>query len=1642
MADALIDIAMQFKIADLESAMNDFKQITEGATISPKIKADRTLIMEQFKTIIEQAQKQMAAGTLDPASLGLPKLIANVETIYRNLAKNAGIILSKEFKDLTDKALQTSTEIDDLTSKLKGMEDEKKNLTSTKIIAQAKGDTGFTGAAVGGSSLEEAKKQLNQLNKIEEAGAKVPGLKKKILFYTRLVALFTQAKDKFKQYGNDSKIITTKLNKLKKEQVEIQEKLTIETQKNAGVENPEMQKLVGVVTKLTGVKVNALDVTKALTNETKKQNKASREAADGNNHEAKSLTQKATAAFSYYLVFNQLKRVFNDTLRTLKELDKAMTDAAIVTSMNRKEAWALLDSYQQLAKRTGLATSEIALTVTQFLRQGRTIKDAMELTEVAAKSAKVAGISASEAVNYLTSAVNGFNLAANQSEQIADKFAAIAARSATSFEELALAMSKVAPTAKSAGVSVDFMMGVIAKGIETTREAPENIGTAFKTIFARMREVTDLGRAMEDGMDLNRVEKALGSVGVPLRDVAGQFRNLETVLIEVGDKWETLTSVEQAYLATALAGSRQQPRLLAIFNDFARTKELIQISAEATGELANQHVQYMKGSEAALAILRTSWQEFTNSFIDIEIVIGLIQTFSSVLESATAVFQGLGNNTQWFTTILIGLGAAYALITSKKLIMIFVQKLQSIVTLAQVKTSKQLSAALKVNSKEFFKLTLIQQKQTMASLSGAITTKVLAKALLAKAAAALKAAAAMGLLLIKMLPLILAAAAVAGIIYLVSKRNEEAGRNAEYFAEKMAELNSEISKLTAREREIKKLTDRFEELSKKTALSVDQLREMQDIAKQLSSIEVEGETFNLTRQDITGKIVIDEKEYERYLEFIQNARETLIAESLVILQDALRTDFEGTLDNPTLMQTFRSFGLNIALAFVEGMDDASPDLVDRMTRAAQLAADTFKPIEGMREQFVVTRGMTGSNKSRFDTREQAERFQRLYGGTISTEQVEGGVDFDAHETFVEGILEGLETVYRDLDENISEIMEDDTIVDKKAEIFAAQADSYADALKAIQDQAITEGWTTEQLSQAISFLGATMQDEAVLNNLINERRIDAAVIAKMSVDLDIGQLEEVFDDMDDFLSKTRIVTVLSCGVNIPITVPRLTAQEQAVFKERFEGILGDLFSDSDTGVTAGFTAAKTYIDDLVAAGIMTAEEGRRYIISLSNQIKTISLEDSATLLKEQMELSKEMFDLSNRLGQGDFSSFAKMVETFGLDTTKAVLSKNTEALEDFFEEQNNMAKDRLRESIARIKGTAFALGRDMTPQELAQVEAYEIMIDYYDKLAVREQLRNFRLGEATNLLKRMNDVLSLQDKLSNLGFSGGIFDIFRDMADSYYEDGLGFLTTQVQADFANLADFMTQGGLFNPDDLGLGQAAIDNAIGSLNTLVDAVTDAYNRQRRVIEDRYKTELDAIKSSHSDRWATIDYTNKLAEAENRVLASRRLLMGLALSGVSKGVMDQTEADLKKLQQERQKIIEDQAVKKAEDQMKIDMDRELLAIQTELTTTLSTLGVNLQTYSNVLLQNTEPQVVLQTILSANSDTVGLNTEAIVESTATTGDLITSNGHVVDAINDLILVFRPGLTTPTGTPSNNTTGLERPTGKGGMDTTQFVGM
>jgi TP901 family phage tail tape measure protein len=643
---AAIDIGVKFSIQKLDEIVGGFNKLIEGLDFGKGFELDAQTIKAQFDIVKDQLGKALQTGELDVNSLNLPGLVRSLEGIAKQAAKAMG-------SELNDKALEPfkaeldtiGGEIDKKANKLKDITSQRRSISEEGVKKQTKEETGGGVSRVMFGSMAEAQ---GYLQKLKEAEKEDPGASQKrtelINFYQAYVKNLKKAEKARGDLNKQEEKIKGEIGKLKAKEEALllkikKESTGLDAQTPANIKN-----ILALTTQLREVYEKLRKTQKAGNDEKKKEIEGSKESTTANNNEAKSFASKAIAAGLYYTAINGVKKLMRESVQVVKELDKAMTDAAIVTDMNRQEAWKLLGTYQDLAKTTGLAVAEISGVVVEFLKQGRTLKEALELAEVAAKAAKVAGISANDAVNYLTAAVNGFGLAATDAVDIADKFSAIAAASASDFEELAIAMSKVAPVAKTAGVGVDFMMGVLAKGLETTREAPENIGTAFKTIFARMREVTDIGKATEDGMSLNRVEKALASINVPLRDVSGQFRNLEEVLIDVGDKWDTLTSIEQAYIATSLAGTRQQPRLLAIFNDFARTKELIELSSDSVGALQFQHIDYMDGMEAAMNQLQNSWQGFIMVLTDSDIIIGLIGGVTTAIEILSDVFQGLSDS--------------------------------------------------------------------------------------------------------------------------------------------------------------------------------------------------------------------------------------------------------------------------------------------------------------------------------------------------------------------------------------------------------------------------------------------------------------------------------------------------------------------------------------------------------------------------------------------------------------------------------------------------------------------------------------------------------------------------------------------------------------------------------------------------------------------------------------------------------------------------------------------------------------------------------------------------------------------------------------------------------------------------------------
>lgn len=347
-----------------------------------------------------------------------------------------------------------------------------------------------------------------------------------------------------------------------------------------------------------------------------------------------------------------LRNVVSNTFNDIKELDKSFANIAMVTDYSVGQMWESYDQYAEMANELGQSTKSVIEASGLFYQQGLDTADSLALTEDTMKLATLAGLDFAEATSQMTAALRGFHMEMNEGGRVTDVYSELAAKAAADVEGIAYAMSKTASIASSAGMEFETTSAFLTQMIETTQEAPENIGTAMKTIIARFTELKEnvAGTADSefDDLDYNKVDTALKSVGISLKDASGQFRNLDDVFLELSQKWNTLDRNSQRYIATIAAGSRQQSRFIAMMENYDRTMELVDTAYDSAGKSSEQFAKYQDTVEYKMNQLQNTWEQFRTQFFNSDF-------FKTVLDGFNAL---LGKINELSGGDLLALGAA------------------------------------------------------------------------------------------------------------------------------------------------------------------------------------------------------------------------------------------------------------------------------------------------------------------------------------------------------------------------------------------------------------------------------------------------------------------------------------------------------------------------------------------------------------------------------------------------------------------------------------------------------------------------------------------------------------------------------------------------------------------------------------------------------------------------------------------------------------------------------------------------------------------------------------------------------------------------------------------------------------------------
>ena len=351
-------------------------------------------------------------------------------------------------------------------------------------------------------------------------------------------------------------------------------------------------------------------------------------------------------------VFNNLTNSIQKAFDYTVKLDTSLNDIRIVTEKSAEEMDKFAIRANRVAKDLGRSTKDFTEASLIYYQQGLSDEEAQARATVTMKAANVTGQTGREVSEQLTAVWNGYKVTADEAELYVDKLAAVAAGTAADLEELSTGMSKVASAANLMGVDIDQLNAQLATIVSVTRQAPESVGVALKTIYSRM---SDIQSGLDDEITLGNYTKKMAQYGVNVLDANNNLRDMGDVIEEIGKKWNTMSREQQIALSQTMAGARQYNNLLSLFDNWDMYTDSLKMSEKAAGTLQEQQDIYMESTVAHLQKLRTETERTYDILFDQNAVNGMSDAMTGLLNIFNEWMAGVGGGLSSLTVLASGL---------------------------------------------------------------------------------------------------------------------------------------------------------------------------------------------------------------------------------------------------------------------------------------------------------------------------------------------------------------------------------------------------------------------------------------------------------------------------------------------------------------------------------------------------------------------------------------------------------------------------------------------------------------------------------------------------------------------------------------------------------------------------------------------------------------------------------------------------------------------------------------------------------------------------------------------------------------------------------------------------------------------------
>ena len=352
-------------------------------------------------------------------------------------------------------------------------------------------------------------------------------------------------------------------------------------------------------------------------------------------------------------------------INIVRELDTALTEMRKVSD----ETVTSLERFQKesfdIANSVGATATTIQNSTASWMRLGESMEDAAESARVANV---LLNVSEFDSIDAATDSLVSMSQAYKELDKIdiVDKLNNVGNNFAISTDGLASALQKSASALKTAGNDMNEAIALTTAGNAIAQD-PDSVGAGLRTISLRLvgtkeakEELESLGEEADDVitttsklrdtiLSATKAATADGK-GFDIIDDNGNYKSTYEIMQGLADIYDEIVAKDKELgtnnlnlLLETIAGKNRSNIAASILQSPDVLRDAFESAKDSAGSAQEELEKYLDSIDGKITKLKNNVQEFWATFLDTDVIKGITDTLSGIIQGITWITENIGS---------------------------------------------------------------------------------------------------------------------------------------------------------------------------------------------------------------------------------------------------------------------------------------------------------------------------------------------------------------------------------------------------------------------------------------------------------------------------------------------------------------------------------------------------------------------------------------------------------------------------------------------------------------------------------------------------------------------------------------------------------------------------------------------------------------------------------------------------------------------------------------------------------------------------------------------------------------------------------------------------------------------------------------